>query len=129
VGSDLRGANLRYANLSGANLRGADLRGADLRDADLRSADLRGADLSSADLILIGQDIRGYLFWAFVGDSGAVEIRAGCRHFVGISAARAHWAERHQEDKVLHEDCLSLIDRCERMAKAREWKLEPEVKP
>jgi len=128
-GANLRGANLRYANLSSADLSGANLSGANLRGANLRDANLRSADLRGADLILIGQDIRGYLFWAFVGDSGAVEIRASCRHFVGISAARAHWAKRHQEGKVLHEDCLSLIDRCERMAKAREWKLEPEVKP
>lgn len=91
-------------------------------------ADLSNADLSNADLILVGQDIRGYLFWSFVGDSGVVEIRAGCRHFVGISAARAHWTERHRDDEVLHEDCLSLVDRCERMATVRGWKLEPEAK-
>ncbi len=128
-GADLSGANLRYANLRSADLSSAVLSGANLRYANLSDANLRSADLRGADLILIGQDIRGYLFWAFVGDSGAVEIRAGCRHFVGISAARQHWTESHQTDKILHEDCLSLVDRCERMAKAREWKLEPEVKP
>ena len=143
-GADLSVANLRVADLGGANLSGADLRDvnlsvADLRDVDLGGASLRGANLSganlssanlcSANLILIGQDIRGYLFWAFVGDSGAVEIRAGCRHFFGISAARQHWTQSHRADKILHEDCLSLVDRCERMAQAREWKLEPEVKP
>jgi len=131
--ADLRYADLRYADLSYADLRYADLsnanlRNADLRNANLRYADLREADLSYADLILIGQDVRGYLFWAFVGDSGVVEIRAGCRHFIGIGAARQHWAERHQGDKILHEDCLSLIDRCERMATVRGWQLEPESK-
>ena len=143
-GANLRGANLCSANLSGADLSSADLSGANLRYANLSYADLSGANLSganlsganlssanlcSANLILIGQDIRGYLFWAFVGDSGAVEIRAGCRHFFGISAARQHWTQSHRADKILHEDCLSLVDRCERMAQAREWKLEPEVKP
>ena len=117
------------ADLGNANLRDADLRYANLSYANLRNADLRYVDLGNADKILIGQDIRGYLFWAFVGDSGAVEICAGCRHFIGISAAREHWTARHQADKILHEDCLSLVDRCERMAKAREWKLAPEVKP
>ena len=123
--TDLSYANLRNADLRSANLRDADLSYANLRDADLRNADLRDADLSYANLILAGQDIRGYLFWAFAGDGGVIEIRAGCRHFVGISAARTHWIERHQGDAILHEDCLSLIDRCERMAAVRGWKLEP----
>ena len=145
-GANLRSANLRSANLRSANLRSADLSYADLSDADLRcanlsDADLRdadlsganlsganlsGANLSGANLLLIGQDIRGYLFWAFVGESGAVEVRAGCRHFIGLAAARAHWTERHTADPILHEDCLSLVDRCERMATVRGWKLEPE---
>ena len=137
--ADLRNANLRYADLSNANLRNADLRNADLRyadlsnadlsNADLRNANLRNADLSNAnlryaDLILAGQDIRGYLFWAFVGDSGAVEIQAGCRHFVGVNAARLHWTGRHGDDEILRADCLSFVDRIERMAQARGWKLE-----
>lgn len=93
--------------------------------ADLSVADLREADLSGANLIFVGQDIRGYLFYAFVGESGAVEIRAGCRYFIGMTAARAHWTDRHEADPILHEDCLSLVDRCERMARVRGWKLEP----
>jgi len=104
----------------------ADLRSADLRSADLSSADLRYANLSSANLILIGQDIRGYLFWAYQGNDEVLTIRAGCRTFVGVKAARAHWANRHEDDNVLHEDCLSMVDRCERMAKVRGWKLEAE---
>ena len=123
--ANLRSANLRYANLSYANLRYADLSYANLRYANLSNADLSNANLSNANLILVGQDIRGYLFWAFVGDSGSVEILAGCRHFVGISAARQHWSERHRGDVILHEDCLSLVDRCKRMAKVRGWNLEP----
>jgi len=123
--ADLRYADLRYADLSNANLRYANLRNADLSNANLSNADLSNANLRNANLILIGQDIRGYLFWAFVGDSGTVEILAGCRHFVGISAARQHWSERHGGDVILHEDCLSLVDRCERMAKVRGWNLEP----
>ena len=133
-------ANLSSADLSSADLSSADLRSADLRSADLRSANLSYANLSSANLsyadlryanlLLVGQDIRGYLFWAFVGDSGAVELRAGCRWLKGIAAMRAHWTKRHESDPVLLEDCLFLVDRCERMAKARGWKLEPEeVKP
>ena len=134
--ADLRAANLSYADLSyadlsdadlsDANLRGADLRAANLRAANLRAADLSSADLSDANLILIGQDIRGFLFWAFVGDSGAVEIRAGCHHFIGLAAARAHWTKRHTNDPILHDDCLSLVDRCERMATVSGWELEPE---
>ena len=126
--ADLRNADLSYADLSNADLSNADLSYADLINANLSYANLRNANLRNADLILVGQDIRGYLFWSFVGDSGVVEIRAGCRHFVGISAARAHWTERHRDDEVLHEDCLSLVDRCERMATVRGWKLEPEAK-
>lgn len=107
------------ADLSGANLRNANLGGADLGEADLRNADLSGANL-----ILIGQDIRGYLFYGWKNDEDVLVVRAGCRRFVGLPAARAHWTERHTEDTILHEDCLSLVDRAERMAKVRGWKLE-----
>ena len=115
------------ANLSNANLSYANLRYADLRYADLRYANLSNANLSSANLILIGQDIRDYLFYGFKNDDDALVIRAGCRQFVGITAARQHWTERHTDDNILHEDCLSLVDRAERMAKVRGWKLEPEA--
>jgi uncharacterized protein YjbI with pentapeptide repeats len=103
----------------------ADLSFADLSFANLRFANLSSADLSSADLQLVGQDIRGYLFWSFANDDGVVVLRAGCREFIGIAAARAHWTERHGDD-VLHADCLSLVDRCEQMAKVRGWKLDVE---
>ena len=135
--ANLRNANLRYANLSSANLSNADLRyanlssanlsNANLSNADLRYANLSNANLSSANLILIGQDIRDYLFYGFKNDDDALVIRAGCRQFVGITAARQHWTERHTNDNILHEDCLSLVDRAERMAKVRGWKLEPEA--
>ena len=115
------------ADLSSADLSNADLSSADLRYANLRYADLRYANLSSANLILIGQDIRDYLFYGFKNDDDALVIRAGCRQFVGITAARQHWTERHTDDNILHEDCLSLVDRAERMAKVRGWKLEPEA--
>src|SRR5690606_13006250 len=49
----------------------------------------------------------------------------GCRELGGISAARNWWLARHQEGESLHADCLSLVDRCERMAAVRGWKLEP----
>ena len=104
----------------------ADLSDADLSNADLRNANLSNADLSDANLILIGQDIRGYLFWAFQDDDGVAVIRAGCRMFTGIAAAYAHWTERHTSDEILHADCLSMVARCEAMAKARGWKLETE---
>ena len=126
-GADLHGADLRYANLRSANLHGADLRYANLRSANLHGADLRYADLHGANLLLIGQDIRGYLFYGFKNDADVLVIRAGCRQFVGITAARAHWTERHIEDAVLHEDCLSLVDRAERMAKARGWRIEADT--
>ena len=105
----------------------ANLSNANLSYANLRNANLRYANLSSANLILIGQDIRDYLFYGFKNDDDALVIRAGCRQFVGITAARQHWTERHTDDNILHEDCLSLVDRAERMAKVRGWKLEPEA--
>ena len=113
--ADLSNADLRYANLSNANLSNADLSNADLSNANLRYA----------NLILAGQDIRGYLFSATKNDDGVVIIRAGCRKFAGISAARSHWQSRHEDDEVLHADCLSLVDRIERMASVRGWLLEP----
>lgn len=127
--ADLSRANLSCANLSDANLSGADLSDANLSDADLSRANLSRADLSGANLIganlqLIGQDIRGYLFWSFANEAGVVVIRAGCREFLGIAAARAHWTMRHTEDAILHGDCLSLVDRAEQMAVIRGWKLE-----
>ena len=125
--ANLSSADLRCANLSSADLSSANLRYADLRYADLRYANLSNANLSSANLILIGQDIRDYLFYGFKNDDDALVIRAGCRQFVGITAARQHWTERHTNDNILHEDCLSLVDRAERMAKVRGWKLEPEA--
>lgn len=125
--ADLRYADLSYANLSYANLSYADLSYANLRSADLRSADLRYADLRSANLLYIGQDIRGYLFYGWHDDNNVVVIRAGCHTFTGISAARDHWQNRHVGDDVLHDDCLSLVDRAERMAKVRGWLLEPVV--
>ena len=133
--ADLRGANLRRANLSGANLGGADLGGADLREADLFEADLSGANLSGANLtranlfganlsganlFVVGQCQRGFQFFASLED-GAIVLRAGCHTFVGIAAAWAHWRNRHLDDQILHEDCLSLVDRAERMARARGW--------
>ena len=125
--ADLRDADLSDADLSDANLRNADLRNANLRYADLSDADLSDANLSDADLILIGQDMRGYLFYGFKNDKNVLVIRAGCRQFVGVNAARSHWTERHTADEVLHEDCLSLVDRAERMAKVRGWKTEVEA--
>ena len=135
--ANLRNANLSYADLSYANLRNADLSDADLsnadlsyanlRNANLSNANLRNANLSYANLILIGQDMRSYLFYGFKNDKDVLVIRAGCRQFVGITAARQHWTERHTNDNILHEDCLSLVDRAERMAKVRGWKLEPEA--
>jgi hypothetical protein len=124
--ADLSGADLRRADLRGANLSGANLSGADLYGADLSGANLSGANLRGANLILIGQDIRGYLFYASKNDDGVVVIRAGCREFIGISAAREHWSNRHKHDEVLRADCLSLVDRCETMARVRGWKLEAE---
>ena len=125
--ANLSNADLSYANLRYADLRYANLSSADLSSADLRYANLSNANLSSANLILIGQDIRDYLFYGFKNDDDALVIRAGCRQFVGITAARQHWTERHTNDNILHEDCLSLVDRAERMAKVRGWKLEPEA--
>jgi len=141
TGADLTGADLAYANLAGANLTGADLTGADLMNAYLSDAklaganlngarlvntDMRGADLRDANLILIGQDARGYQFYGYTNDNGVLEIHAGCRHFVGMDAVRAHWETRHLDDPNLHDDCLSLVQRAETMAIARGWKLEPE---
>jgi Pentapeptide repeats (8 copies) len=128
-GADLRQANLRHADLSMADLSMADLRQANLRHADLSQADLRGADLrqanlSRANLILLGQDERGYLFYATPDADGIINIYAGCQHFIGINEARQHWLSRHQDDPILHEDCLSFVDRAERMAAVRGWKLE-----
>jgi uncharacterized protein YjbI with pentapeptide repeats len=122
--ANLSNANLSNADLSFANLSNANLSNADLSYANLSYADLSYANLSYANLILIGQDIRGYLFWACQNDDGVVVIRAGCRMFTGIAAAVAHWTAAHTKDEVLHEDCLSLVERCERMAKVRGWKLE-----
>ena len=112
------------ADLSRANLSCANLSDADLSRANLSRADLSGANLIGANLQLIGQDIRGYLFWSFANEAGVVVIRAGCREFLGIAAARAHWTMRHTEDAILHGDCLSLVDRAEQMAVIRGWKLE-----
>ena len=122
--ADFSGANLSGAYLSGANLSRANLSRANLSGAYLSGANLSRAYLSGANLILIGQDIRGYLFWA-TDDDGYITIRAGCRWFTGITAARVHWQNRHLGDPVLHADCLSLVQRCETMATARGWKLEP----
>ena len=126
--ANLSSANLSSADLSDANLSSANLSFADLSSADLERADLRSANLSNANLQLVGQDIRGHLFWSFQNNDGVVVMRADCREFVGISSARLHWQLRHQGDAILHEDCLSLVDRCERMATARGWKLELEDK-
>src|SRR5574343_77013 len=110
IGANRRGADLREANLRGADLRGADLRGANLREADLSRADLSRADLSranlrgadlrwayliGANLILIGQDVRGYLFYGYKNDGEVLVICAGCRTFTGMIAAHAHWDSRH----------------------------------
>ena len=117
-------ANLSGANLSGANLSGADLRYANLSGADLREADLRGA----TGFVNGGHDLRGYLFYATQNEDGVTIVRAGCREFVGIAAARAHWTERHTDNPILRADCLSLVDRIERMAAVRGWQLEPTTK-
>lgn len=125
--ANLRGADLWGVDLSDANLSGANLSRTDLRDVYLWDTDLRRVNLRDANLILAGQDIRGYLFYASVNAANVVVIHAGCREFVGVSAARAHWSQRHTEDEVLHADCLSLVDRIERMATVRGWILEPET--
>ena len=124
--ANLSRANLSRANLSGANLSGANLSGADLSGADLSRANLSGANLSGANLLLIGQDTRGYLFYGFKNNADVFVICAGCRTFIGLTAARAHWNERHLNDAILHDDILSLLDRAERMAKVRGWKTEVE---
>lgn len=100
---------------------------ADLSGANLSGANLSGADLSGADLILIGQDLRGYMFYGYQNKNGVLTINAGCRTFEGMAAARNHWGIRHLTDVHLHEDILSLLDRVERMAKVRGWKTEVEV--
>lgn len=124
--ANLREANLRGVSLDDADLRGANLHGADLRGASLHRANLRWANLREANLLYGGQDIRDYFFYGYHDDAGVVVIRAGCREFVGVGAARQHWQNRHTDDPVLHADCLSLVDRLERLAIARGWKLEPE---
>jgi hypothetical protein len=124
-GANLYGANLYGAHLERANLYGAHLEGANLERAHLEGANLYGAHLEGANLILAGQDIRGYLFYAWTDKAGVVVICAGCHEFTGIAAARAHWTSRHTTDAVLHADCLSLVQRVETMATVRGWKLEP----
>jgi uncharacterized protein YjbI with pentapeptide repeats len=123
--SNLRYSNLSYSDLRGCDLSGCDLSGSNLSYSNLRYSNLSGCNLSRCNLILIGQDIRGYLFWA-TDEDGYVTIRAGCRQFTGIAAAREHWEARHLDDPVLHADCLSLVQRCETMAQVRGWKLEPD---
>ena len=127
--ADLSGANLRYANLRRANLRRADLSYADLSYADLSGADLRranlsganlsGANLSGANLIAGGQNTRGYLFYAYMDDNALI-LRAGCRRFT-LQQAKDHWNNAHDDDPVLKEDCISIVERIERMAKVRGW--------
>jgi uncharacterized protein YjbI with pentapeptide repeats len=134
-GVNLQRANLRRVNLQRADLREADLREADLREADLREADLEGANLQGADpgkndhLMIVGQDMRGYIFYGWRNLDGVIVIKAGCRELVGIAAARTHWENRHASDEVLHADCLALVDRAAQMAAWRGWKLEPQGTP
>lgn len=93
--------------------------------ANLSGANLRWANLSGANLILVGQTLEGYLVWAFQNDDGVVVARAGCQTFIGIQSAYDYVDKLNINDPVLLEDHRSLADRCERMAKACGWQLEP----
>ena len=113
-----------------ANLVGANLYEANLYKANLERANLVGANPGKNEhLFIIGQDMRGYIFYGWRNLEGVVVVKAGCRELIGIGAARQHWQMCHTADDNLHADCLSLVDRCEWMAKVRGWKLEVEAEP
>lgn len=114
-GADFTGACLRRASFTNTYLCEANFDGASLFEASFTAATLRGANL-----ILGGQDIRGYLFYAYRDRHGKVQISAGCRRF-GIESAISWWSQRHSDDPLLREDCLALVARLQRMAVARGW--------
>jgi hypothetical protein len=138
---DLRHANFSYADLTHTNLYNSDLREAncyranmtgafvavaDFHGARLAGAILHGVDTRAANLIVAGQDVRGYTFYATSDEDGVMTIQAGCRYFVGMREARAHWQGRHRgtKNRYSHVDCLSLLQRLERLARAKGWKME-----
>ena len=122
--ADLTSAILVETNLQDAKLYQARLDHADLFDTNLAGCDLRNAQMRNTNLIVAGADLRGYLFYAYQSPAGDVVIRAGCRRYLGINRAKAHWRESHQDDPVLQADCLSLVNRIEQIAIARQW-IEP----
>ena len=117
VGASLDGASLDGASLVGASLVGASLDGASLVGASLVGASLVGASLDGASLDGAKIEISGRTWtvklWERLGAPSAghfeymaarVEcegefdwfVMAGCRRFLGLDAARAHWdPEKH----------------------------------
>ena len=101
-GAYLGGAYLGGADLGGAYLGGAYLGGADLGGADLGGAYLRGVDGEKATVIALQRlgspSSQHYEYFAWLvhpegqpdGDRYWV-IVAGCRYFIGLDNARAHW--------------------------------------
>jgi uncharacterized protein YjbI with pentapeptide repeats len=93
----------------------------DFSGADMRGANFHGAMLSQNELILAGYDIRGYLFYAYLDTRiNCAVVRAGCRRFT-IAEAKKHWKCRHVHNPIQHTDCLSLVERLDKMIKVRGW--------
>lgn len=90
---------------------------ADLQGANLRGANLRGANLWGANIIIAGQDVRGYLFYAYPSDDG-VEVRAGCRQ-MSLDDALQHWSVAHADDPILQADLYNAGDMSETVAVLR----------
>ncbi len=120
TGANLTGANLTGANLAGANLAGVYLAGVNLAGVNLVGVYLAGANLTGASLIDGGQDARGYRFWAWRRDDGAVIVRGGCREWAGFEAARAHYGADYASDGDRAE-CIARIALIETVAQANWW--------
>lgn len=116
------GSNLAYCNFTNANLSYASFDNVPTAEGiKLGGACLHMLSRHKAALIIGGYDERGYLFYASCDAEKQIILRAGCQRYRSIEDARAHWQREHTG--YLHEDCLLLVDRIEKLAKLKGWQI------
>ena len=81
-------------------------------------------DLSK--VIIAGKDRRGYRFFGVCAD-GLLRIVTGCHQFT-LREARRWWAREHRGHDAAHtEEIMTLLDHLEAEARARGWKIRPDI--
>lgn len=96
INCNLKGAKFVRCHLDNADFYESDLTrssfvGGSFWGVSLQLANLTNITTPFSSLTILGTDPRGYTVYAYADKDNVVNIQAGCRHFVGLQEAHAHW--------------------------------------